>query len=93
MENENITVMKADKSKATILIDKDKRHEKVMQFIQDNNIPQINTDPTTTFQKQTQQPIQQCKQMINKKIHKHLINTQPKAPQLNAHLASFSPWS
>jgi len=66
MENENITVMKADKSKAIILIDKDKRHEKVMQFIHDNNIPQIKTDPTTKFQKQTQQAIQQCKQMINK---------------------------
>jgi len=32
-----------------------------MQFIQDNNIRQIKTDPTTKFQKQRQQAIQQRK--------------------------------
>ena len=35
MDNENITVMKADKSKAMVVIDKDKQHEKINQFIQD----------------------------------------------------------
>jgi len=36
-----------------------------MQFMQDNNIPQIKTDPTTKFQKQTEQANQQCKQFIH----------------------------
>ena len=83
MDIENITIMKADKSKAIVLIDKNKRHEKVTQFIQDNNIPQIKTDPTTKFQKQTQQAIQKCRQVINRKTTKQLINTQSKAPKLN----------
>ena len=54
-----------------------------MQFMQDNNIPQIKTDPTTKFQKQTQQAIQKCRQVINRKTTKQLINTQSKAPKLN----------
>jgi len=59
--------MKADKGKAIVLMHKIKRQRKVMEFIQDNNIQQIKRDPTTKFQKQTQQPIQYCKQIINKK--------------------------
>jgi len=68
VENENITVMKTDKSKAIVLRDKDTRHEKFMQFVKYNNILQIKTDPTIKFQKQTKQVFQQCKQMINRKI-------------------------
>jgi len=66
-------------SKDIVLIDKGKIHEKVMQFIQDNNIKQIKTGPSTKFEKQTQKIIQYCKKVINRKIHKHLINTQSKA--------------
>jgi len=36
-------------SKDIVLIDKGKIHEKVMQFIQDNNIKQIKTGPSTKF--------------------------------------------
>jgi len=57
-----------------------------MQFIQENNMTQIKIDPTTKLLEQTQQAIQRCKQMINRKIHKHMINTQSKAPNLNAHI-------
>jgi len=46
--------MKTDKRKGIALIDIDKRHEKFMQFIQDNNKTEIKTDPTTKFLKQTQ---------------------------------------
>jgi len=52
MDNKNINVMKADKCNAIVLIDKNKRQENVVQFIQGNNITQIKTDPTTKFQKQ-----------------------------------------
>ena len=86
MDNENITVMKADKSKAMVVIDKDKQHKRMNQFVQDNNIPQIKKDPTTKYHKETQQAIQRCNLIICKRTHKFLTNTQAKAPKLNAHI-------
>jgi len=53
IDNENISVMKADKTKAIVLRVKNKRYEIFMQIVQENNIPLINTDPTTKFLKQT----------------------------------------
>jgi len=51
-----------------------------MQFIQ-QKIKQIYTELSNKFEKQTQHSIQNCKQVINRKLHKHLINTQSKGPQ------------
>lgn len=74
LANKNITVAKADKSKAVVIIDKTLLHEKVTHFLQDNNTQQLKADPTDKYQKQILKAIQQCKLLINKKAHKYLTN-------------------
>jgi hypothetical protein len=41
LQNNNITIARADKSKAMVLIDKNDLKEKVHKFLQENNIKQI----------------------------------------------------
>jgi hypothetical protein len=52
LQNNNLTIVKADKSKAIVIIDKTTLGKKVDNFIQENNIKQLNKDPTDTYQKQ-----------------------------------------
>ena len=40
-----LTITKADKSKAIVIINKNNQEEKVDKFIQENHIKQINKDP------------------------------------------------
>jgi len=51
MDNESTKGMKVDKSKVIVLMDKCKRQQKFVQFVQDNNITQIKTHRTKKFQK------------------------------------------
>jgi hypothetical protein len=46
LQNNNIMIAKADKSKAMVLIDKNYLKEKVHNFLQENNIKQIKILPT-----------------------------------------------
>jgi hypothetical protein len=66
-QNIIITIARADKSKAVDLINKNNLKEKVHEFIQENNIKQINRDSTDKYQKQMQQTLQKCKLIIEKK--------------------------
>ena len=75
--------MKADKTKAIVIINKDKLKVKVKKFITDNCMQQLNKDPTETYQKQIHQTIQKCNRRIDKHIHKYLMNITPMAPQPN----------
>jgi len=43
----------------------------------------LNKDPTDSYQKQTQQAIQQC-DTVKQKHSKYLVNIKPTAPKLNA---------
>ena len=83
LNNENSTIVKADKSKAIVIIQKTCLQEKITNFLQDNDIPHITKDPTNKYNKQIHNIAQQCKLIINKHTNRHLTNLQPKAPQLN----------
>jgi hypothetical protein len=65
MLRNNLTITKADKSKAIVIINKNNLEEKVDKFIQENHIRQINKDPTDKYQKQIQQTIQKCDLLID----------------------------
>ena len=62
LRNNNLTLARADKSKAMVIIEKADMEQKIHNFIFDNNIMELKKDPTTAYQKQTQQVV---------KMHKH----------------------
>jgi Na+/phosphate symporter len=84
MENNDLALVKADKSKAKVIIDKNKLKEKVNNFIKENHINVLNKDPTEVYQKQIHQAIQKCNTLIN--THRYLLNIKPMAPKLNVYL-------
>jgi len=86
LENNNLTLVKADKSKAIVIIDKDRLKQKVNNFIKENHMSLLNKDPTEIYQKQIHQAIQKCNTLIDKLIHRYLLNIKPLAPQLNVYL-------
>jgi hypothetical protein len=78
--------IKADKTKAIVITNKEKLKMKVNNFITENHMQQLNKDPTETYQKQIHQTTQKCNALIDKHIHKYLINMKPMAPQLNVYI-------
>ena len=54
LENNNLTIARADKSKSLVIINKTDMEQKIDNFILENNIKELKKDPTTTYQKQTQ---------------------------------------
>jgi hypothetical protein len=46
----------------------------------------LNKDPTDSYQKQIQKTIQESNILIDKRIHRYLMEIKPKAPQLNAYI-------
>ena len=51
LENINLALVKADKSKAIVIIDRGKRKETVNDFIKENHINLLNEDPTEIYKK------------------------------------------
>jgi hypothetical protein len=72
--------------KAIVIIDRDRLNEKINNFIKENHMNLLNKDPTEIYQKQVYHAIQKCNILIDKQIHKHLLNIKPMAPQLNVYL-------
>jgi len=70
LQRNNLTIAKADKNKTIVVIDKETLEQKIMTFIQDNQITRLNKDPTDYFQKQIQQALQKCNTLIEKSKHK-----------------------
>ena len=55
-----------------------------MDFIQNNNIIEISTDPTEKFKEEINRTINECQELIDFKIGRNLKNMNPRAPQFNA---------
>jgi len=86
LQRNNLTIARADKNKAIVVISKDALEQKIMTFIQENQIACLNKDPTECFQKEIQQALQKCDTLIEKSKHKYLMNIKPTAPHLNAYI-------
>ena len=52
LEKNNLTIVKADKSKAIVIMGKDRLKEKANNFIAENHMNLLNKDPTEIYQKQ-----------------------------------------
>ena len=86
LQQNNLTVAKADKSKALVIIDRTALTHKVHKFIHENDMVQLNKDPTETYHKQIQIAIQNSEDLIDKNRRKYLLNIKPTAPKLNAYI-------
>jgi hypothetical protein len=60
LQQNDLTITRADKSKSTVIINKSTLKQKVDDFIQENHISCLNKDPTDTYQKQIQKKKQKC---------------------------------
>jgi len=86
IQNNKLTIVKADKSKVIVIIDENTLEKKVNNFIQENNIKQLNKDPADKYQKQIQQTLQKCNALMEKRTHKYLVNIKQTASKLNINL-------
>jgi hypothetical protein len=86
LQQNNLTITKANKSKAIVMINKNTLNQKVDDFIKENHIIRLSKDHTDTYQKQIQHAIQKCNTLIDKHTQKYLINIKPKAPKLNVYI-------
>ena len=83
LKNNNLTIVKADKTKAIVIISKEMLKDKVNSFIIENHMEQ---PPMEAYQKQIQQTVQKCNRLIDKHVYKYLLNIKPTAPQLNVYI-------
>jgi len=74
LQDKNLVIARTDKSKTIVIIDKLNLEQKIEQFIADNKIEEVRKDPTTSYQKQIQQVIKGCADIIVKEYtNTHLI--------------------
>jgi len=66
LQRNNLTIARADKNKAIVIINKDSLEQMVKAFIQENHIMQFTKNPTDLFQKQIEQALQKCGTLIEK---------------------------
>jgi hypothetical protein len=71
LQHNNLTIAKADKSKAIVIIDRRVLKQKIYTFIQENNIMMLNKDPTESYHRQLQQTMHKCEDLIEKNRHKY----------------------
>ena len=86
LQHNNLTIAKADKSKATVIIDRTVLRQKLDTFIQENNIMMLNKDPTESYHRQLQQNMQRFENLIEKNRRKYLLNIKLTAPRINAYI-------
>jgi hypothetical protein len=60
----NLTIAKADKRKAIVIIDKTELKQKIDMFIQETNIIKLNKDPTESYHRQLQKKKKKCEDRI-----------------------------
>jgi hypothetical protein len=82
LESNNLTLVKADKSRAIVIIERDRLKGKVNNFIKEIHMNLLSKDPTEIYHKRIYQAIQKCNIIIDKQIHKHLLNIKPMAHNL-----------
>jgi hypothetical protein len=86
LQHNKLTIAKADKSKAIIIIDRKVFKQKIDTFIQENNIMVLNKDQTESCHKELHQTMQKGKDLIEKNTRKYLLNIKPTAPRINAYI-------
>ena len=78
----NARITKADKGHTLVVIDNDTYTQKVNEFISDNNIKVLNSDPTDSFVKILNSTINNCVTLFDERTGRYLKPINAKAPRL-----------
>jgi hypothetical protein len=81
----------ADKGKTMVILYKQTLNEKVNQFINDNQIETLKSDPTHKMQKQIQNTLKHCNTLFNQSTKKHMLQMNPTAPILSTKIKIYKP--
>jgi hypothetical protein len=91
LHEHNATITEADKGNSLVILYKQTLDEKVAQFLNDNQIETLRSDPTAKMQKQIQDTLRQCKTIIDQNKKKYVIQMNPQAPILKAKIKLHKP--
>lgn len=86
MKQNNIINTKADKGNSIILINKDDYIAKTLKFFNENNINEINKDPTEKYYNQIKKAIKTNDLILNDNERKSCLTMHPKPPSLKAQI-------
>ena len=86
LQNNEVSIARADKSKATVIIKTEDLNRKVDKFIKDNNIKQTKKDPTEKYQVIIQHTLKNNNLIVEKQQYKYLMNIKHTAPKLNVYI-------
>lgn len=78
----NAFITKADKGNTLVVMDNDVYTTKVNDFISNNNIRVLNSDPTDIYVKSLNNKINKCVNLFNKHTRRYLKPCNAKAPEL-----------
>lgn len=84
MKDNEIMAVKADKGNTTVLIHKADYIDKTLKFIEDNRISELQKDPTSKYQTNIKNELQNIMLIMDSNEKKRMINMNPKAPNLRA---------
>jgi molybdopterin-guanine dinucleotide biosynthesis protein len=87
----NITLAEADKGKTMVILYKRTLNEKVNQFINDNHIETLTSDPTQKMQRQIQNTLKHSNTLFKKNKKKLMLQMNPAAPTLRAKVKIHKP--
>jgi hypothetical protein len=79
----NLSIIKADKGRAMVIIHSDQLQQTINSFMRENNITQLRKDPTKLYQKKIQRAVSKSNMIISKEQRRHVIQMKPNAPYLN----------
>jgi hypothetical protein len=86
LTDHNAMIVKADKGKTTVIINKEEYQQKVQEFIGKNDFQKLKKDPTNKHKTQIQKTMKQCDKIINKQLLKQLTQKDPQPPTLKAQI-------
>jgi hypothetical protein len=82
--NNNLIITRADKGRTVVITEYDEYKAKILDFINDNNYTEINTDPTKSYHRTIKNTVNKCNILIpkDKKWQTNIQN--PELPQIKA---------
>jgi hypothetical protein len=86
LQQNNLTITKADKGRTIVIINKDWLIQKTEKFLKGNNFTQLPKDPTHKYQRTLQNTIPKCNKIIDQHQKKYLMQIKPQAPNMNVRI-------
>jgi hypothetical protein len=83
IEQNQLVITKADKGNTLVIIHKDEYHNKIQEFINNNNFNKLPSDITNKVQKNIRTNINNCNLIIGKNNSWIYVNMNPQAPEIH----------